>query len=265
MNKQYPKKLKSLSNKIFSTVFLFAIFCVAASAKNSIQIDSAQWVLIEIKNKAVAQNKAFIEFNLAENRIAGNAGCNRMFGTAEIADGNRIKFSGIGTTKMFCGQPKVMKLEQDFINYLGQTTRYKQTGKTLSLYAGKRLLLKFKANESFNGASDLEEKKWTLVAIESKKLQNVSKVPYFVFDKSAGKFSGNFGCNSGAGNYETSGEQILFKEIITTEMACDEPATGIEREFLDALLKANRYAVEKQSLKLYSGNKLLLTFDAQDK
>lgn len=264
MNKQYllSTNIKSFLNKIFLAVFLLAIFCAAASAKNSFQIDSTQWVLVELKNKPVAQSRAFIEFNAAENRITGNAGCNRMFGTAEMADKNRIKFSDIGTTKMFCGQPNVMKLEKDFIDYLGQTTRYKQAGKSLSLYAGNRLLLKFKAKESSNDETNLEEKTWRLVAIESRKLQNVSKIPYFVFDKASGKFSGNFGCNSGAGNYEIDGEKILFKEIITTEMACDEPAVSVEREFLDALSKVNRFAIEKQNLKLYAGNKLLLTFNA---
>lgn len=255
--------------KFFFGVFVFALFSIAASAQGEMMpmdslIDSQTWVLVKIKNKSVPKDsKAFITINTAEKRLGGNGGCNHLFGTVEI-NGNRIKISEVGSTKMFCTEAGVMMRENELMNYLEKSTRYVQTGRTLSLYAGRSLLLKFKAKDKVSSGDvmNLDEKKWMLTAIESKALPNTPKIPYFVFNKTSGKFTGNFGCNSGSGKYETNGEKILFKDIIQTEMACGEPAASIERQFTDALSKANRFKMEEGKLLIFFDEKLLLTLKA---
>ncbi len=110
--------------------------------------DARRWNLIEMGGAKITASKAFIEFDAAEKRFAGNAGCNRMFGKFEFGGNGEIKLSDIGTTKMFCSAQGVMKLESDFIKALEQTTRFVQTGETLAFYAGNDLTVKFSTASS---------------------------------------------------------------------------------------------------------------------
>jgi heat shock protein HslJ len=90
---------------------------------------------------------AYIEFNTAESSFGGYTGCNWMGGAVELT-GRRMKFVTIGRTKRGCkGRPDPMKLERRYIKYLRRTTRYRQKGPILRLYARNRLLLRFRAME----------------------------------------------------------------------------------------------------------------------
>ena len=251
------------------------------SGTSANDLDARRWNLIEINGGGVESSKAFVEFVSAEKRFAGNAGCNRMFGSVEM-NGNDIKFSKIGTTKMFCSQEGVMKLESDFIKALENTTRFEQTGDTLNLYAGSNLALKFSGaakntNSNSNSGSDnsgsenssvvkLEDKRWILTAIAGKPLPKIKTAPFLVFDKQKQSAGGDSGCNSFGGSYKTEANKISFIEIIATLRACiEDERMNVEREFLGGLQKANRFDFKAGKLNLYEGDKLLLTFDAAAK
>lgn len=233
-------------------------------------IDSQRWNLIEINGGGVELSKAFVEFVSAEKRFAGNAGCNRMFGKFEM-NGNEIKLSGIGTTKIFCSAEDVMKLEGDFIKTLERTTRFEQKGETLDFYAGNNLILKF--SEVAKTVSDgensntvkLGDKRWILASIAGKPLPKIETVPFLVFDKQKGSAGGNSSCNSFGGSYKTEGDKISITEIISTFIACGDERMNIEREFLGGLQKATRFEIKAGKLNLYEGDTLLLAFDAKEK
>ena len=240
------------------------------SKTNANDLDSRRWNLIEINGGGVESSKAFVEFVSAEKRFAGNAGCNRMFGKLET-NGNEIKLSGIGTTKIFCSAEDVMKLEGDFIKALERTTRFEQKGETLDFYAGNNLILKF--SEVAKTVSDgensntvkLEDKKWILASIAGKPLPKIETVPFLVFDKQKGSAGGNSSCNSFGGSYKTEGDKISITEIISTFIACGDERMNIEREFLGGLQKATRFEIKAGKLNLYEGDTLLLAFDAKEK
>lgn len=239
-------------------------------------LESRRWQFTEINDAKVENAAPFVEFNLKEKRFAGNAGCNRMFGSVEIM-GNDVKFSKIGTTKIFCSKEGVMKLEGDFVKALEQTTRFERQGETLNLYAGNNLILKFSgmaknaSGENTSGENDsdetrLEDKRWTLAAIAEKPLPKLEKTPFLVFDKQKQSAGGDTGCNSFGGSYKTQANKISVTEIISTMRACIEAERmNIEREFLGGLQKTNRFEVKAGKLNLYEGDKLLLTFNAQVK
>lgn len=263
--------LLSARNSLLSKVlfvFTFALFGVTALGHEQASIDSQRWALVEINGKKVAQTKAFIEPNMTEKRFSGNAGCNQMFGNFE-ANGNNIKFSGIGTTKMFCSKPGVMKQEGDFIKLLEQSTRYKQQRNTLSLYAGKHLVLKFvgrSENTSSNHSNSmLEEKKWVLTAIEGKALPKLETVPFIVFDKKEEHVGGNSGCNVFSGKYKVEGEKIVFSNVISTMRACLEEPGNVEGRFWENLNSATHFKIEGNKLNFYGGEKVLLSFSGQEK
>ena len=227
--------------------------------------------LIEINGLKVENATPSIEFNLTEKRFSGNAGCNRMFGNFET-NGDQIKFSGIGATKMFCSTEGVMKLEGDFIKALEKVTRFEQKGDALNLFAKNDLILKFSStvkNVSNNGNSNttnLENSKWVLTSIAGKKLPEAEPTPFLVFNKKESSAGGNSGCNEYGGKYKTEGDKISITKIISTMRACiEDDRMNTERELLDGLKQTNRFEIKVNKLNLYKNKRLLLTFDAAAK
>ncbi len=230
-------------------------------------VESRRLSLIEINGEKIGSLKTFIELNFTKKRFAGNAGCNQMFGRVR-ANGNRINFLDIGTTRMFCASPeKVMQREADLLRALEQITRFEQHGDTIFSYADERVLLKFMAtpNNSVGERSaqnaHLNDKKWILVEIAGKPISKFKEKPFIVFDKRKSATGGNTGCNSFGIKYKYKGEKISIYEIISTERACiEDEQMDIEREFLNGLQRANRLEIKAGKLHLYQGAKLLLTF-----
>lgn len=243
---------------------------------NEFELESRRWQLIEINGEKVENTAPFVEFNQAEKRFAGRAGCNRMFRKFET-DADKIKLFGIGTTKIFCSKEGVMKLEGDFTKTLEQATRFERRGETLNLYAGNNLTLKFSgtaknasgentSGENNSGEILLEDKKWTLAAIAEKPLPKLEKTPFLIFDQQKQSAGGDTGCNSFGGSYKIEANKISIAEIISTMRACvEDERMNVEREFLGGLQKTNRFEKKGGKLNLYEGDKLLLTFDAQVK
>src|SRR5689334_5777027 len=151
--------------KIF---FIIGLSNIGIFAQDS--LSGVRWTLTEINNQKVENERAYIEIN--QERLVGNAGCNRMFGEAKVS-GKNIRFGKIGTTRMFCSGGDVMKLESSFTNALGKVTRYKRTGDALNFYAGNRPILSFRAgtdsdSDDNSSTTKLEDKKWVLESIKNK-------------------------------------------------------------------------------------------------
>ncbi len=68
-----------------------------------------------------------------DGKISGNAGCNDYFANYEV-DGNKLSFSAIGSTKMFCGDG-LMAEESAFLSALEKAASYRITGDSLQIYA----------------------------------------------------------------------------------------------------------------------------------
>ncbi len=107
---------------------------VVVDSAPSGDITGIQWNLIEITGNDVSgyaeQNKQpHLKF-AADNRVEGTGGCNGMGGTYTLAEGNKISFSDMVSTKMACPD---MTLENDFQTTLQQVANYSTDGTTLSL------------------------------------------------------------------------------------------------------------------------------------
>lgn len=53
----------------------------------------------------------------ADGSVSGFAGCNRFSGHAAV-EGGGLRFSGLSSTRMFCAEPGVMRVEQEFLEAL---------------------------------------------------------------------------------------------------------------------------------------------------
>ena len=265
---------------------LLKILIVIAIFTMGIFAQEYQGNLVELNGRKITNSKASIDLKWSTGRMSGNAGCNRMFGSFS-ARGNSIRFSGIGTTRMFCTRPAgVMKQEAEFTRALGAATRYQLNGGTLRIYTGRRQVLKFeRVYDSVIGgpaipvdvnSPALEDRKWILDRRYSGIPVDSAGAPFINFTRAVkpgplgitnrGSAGGNTGCNVFGGSYSVTGGKIGISEIISTMRACiEDDRMDTERKFLDGLRKANRFEINREELSLYEDSTLLLKFYGRSK
>ncbi|HKY16012.1 MAG TPA: META domain-containing protein [Microthrixaceae bacterium] len=66
-----------------------------------------------------------------DGTASGNAGCNRFTGTY-LADGNKVTFDALATTKMSC-EPDVMAVEQQYLAALDNVVAFRRSGTSVDL------------------------------------------------------------------------------------------------------------------------------------
>jgi heat shock protein HslJ len=117
---------------------------VSGSAK----LEDHFWVLSGLGTAAEPQGvletvQISLEYDPATGGISGSAGCNRYFGEATV-DGDALTFSTgpLGMTRMACSE-EVMVQEAEFIETLGQVTRFAIEGETLYLFTEAEEVLVF--------------------------------------------------------------------------------------------------------------------------
>jgi len=66
-----------------------------------------------------------------ENKISGKSACNSYFGSFEVVEGNQVKLSPMGMSKMMC--PETIGIERDYHKHLRQVTQVNPTSDGLEL------------------------------------------------------------------------------------------------------------------------------------
>ena len=94
------------------------------------------WRLIELNGNEVPETEdktrePYFILNVENNTITGHGGCNRFHGTYIIQIGNRIRFSQMAATMMFCFDN--METETQFMRVFEMADNYTVNGDTLSL------------------------------------------------------------------------------------------------------------------------------------
>lgn len=79
---------------------------------------NGDWMLYAIDDEETENSGQTLSISLEENRISGNAGCNRFFGSIKEISDTEIAFHNIGSTKMACPD---MNPEQHYLRFLDQT------------------------------------------------------------------------------------------------------------------------------------------------
>ena len=108
------------------------------------KITDIKWELIELQGQKVKSKTTKIPFftlKTTTNNITGNAGCNNFFGGYTLKVGNRIQFSKIATTQMFC---KNAPYERPLLKMFETVDNYIVKNDTLYLHKAKMApLMKF--------------------------------------------------------------------------------------------------------------------------
>ncbi|CAN5403083.1 hypothetical protein BH20ACI1_BH20ACI1_18420 [soil metagenome] len=132
------------SIRIFGAILLLGLMFIGINA----QTLEGEWKLVKAEqngekvtfNQEIKTNLVFGE----ENRMFGNAGCNRYSTTYKIEEKGSIGFQPTISTKMACSDEDLMKQESTFFSVIDKITKYKIKGNYLILYdESKQNILKF--------------------------------------------------------------------------------------------------------------------------
>ena len=99
------------------------------------EISEKYWKLIELNGKEVILGRnqdtaPHLALKNENSRVFGNGGCNAFQGTYELSAGNKIKFSEMASTKMFCD---FMEMETALLKALEMTDNFSVEKDTVSL------------------------------------------------------------------------------------------------------------------------------------
>lgn len=258
--------------------FILAVVCAGfllgscGSSRKVISSASLQgeWRIVEVDGQPIlaanAQNAPFIGFSLADGRVYGNSGCNRMMGTFTVnaSRPGTLSFGPIGGTRMACPD---MTVEQRILAALQNVTSFKDVsasrdGRGLSRIAlynaqGTPILLlqrEQKAQPISSLASLAGD--WTITAINGKAVGASQTVPFIGFNLAEMRVYGNAGCNGFNGNLkQESGKpfSLDFSPVVATMMACKDMT--VERQVLDAVNSVRSFKIlGKSSVGLYNAD-----------
>lgn len=127
-------------------------------------------------------------------------------------------------------------------------------------YKLKRVIQKKKmAIQKPNNWTFILKHNWKLIQINGITQTNTTAYLNFKDDKN---MSGSGGCNRIFGGFELKNNQITFKNIASTMMACpDGDVSKLESDFLKLLSNNSfKFDVAEQTLNFYKDNKLVLMF-----
>lgn len=105
---------------------------------------ATKWTLYSYTDKPIStrpyvHGMPYLEFDVANNKVSGNTGCNGMNASITLED-EKLSFGPVMSTKMACQGIN----ENGFLSKLKRVNRYKISKGKLQLYNGKTKLMELK-------------------------------------------------------------------------------------------------------------------------
>lgn len=126
-----------------AVVALFTLLmtsCKPTEIKNTNDITGKQWQLKTLNGKEITykedEQTVYFILTAKENNINGFSGCNRFFGSYTLEEGNRIRFSKLGSTMMACLDENFN--EREFLDIFDKADNFTLVDGVLSLNVGRR-------------------------------------------------------------------------------------------------------------------------------
>lgn len=234
-----------------------------STGRTSLRLDGTSW--IGTKASVAGADRPFVagstlRLDFSGGAVSVHAGCNQMHGDYRLV-GERLTVGALASTEMACQQPL---MEQDA--WLSRTVLSSPLtaavdGDTLTLSRpGLELVLTDRRVASPD--VPLQGTAWQLEA--TREGDAISLVPAGVRRPTLrieqdGTVVLHTGCNSGGGTATVEGTTITFGPVITTKMACADPAgRKTEAAVLGVLDGAVTWSVTERSLRLTKGDRGLI-------
>lgn len=251
---------------ISAAAFAAVVLSSCGTTGKSVDI-SGEWNVVSVKGEQVEGNP-YIGFDLAEGRIYGNAGCNRIMGGVEVDSVNpgKIGFTGVGATRMMCPD---METEQKVLEALNEVAGYQASsaGVELTDKDGNVLMSLEKKEAPAVSVNDINGK-WNITKVEGAAVEVADKTPFISFNVAENAVHGNGGCNIINGSFsqeEGNPSSLKFGQMISTMMA--GPGMETERNVLSAMNKVASFVVNEDgtlSLMDVADNEVLLLVKSED-
>lgn len=251
---------------ISAAAFAAVVLSSCGTTGKSVDI-SGEWNVVSVKGEQVAGNP-YIGFDLAEGRIYGNAGCNRIMGGVEVdfVNPGKIGFTGVGATRMMCPD---METEQKVLEALNEVAGYQASlaGVELTDKDGNVLMSLEKKEAPAVSVNDINGK-WNITKVEGAAVEVADKTPFISFNVAENAVHGNGGCNIINGSFsqeEGNPSSLKFGQMISTMMA--GPGMETERKVLSAMNKVASFVVNEDgtlSLMDVADNEVLLLVKSED-
>jgi heat shock protein HslJ len=159
-----------------------------------------------------------------DGTVSGSSGCNGLGGDYTV-EGDQITFGEFVSTLMACDDP-IMRQEEFAHKIMTGTATYTIEGDRLTITKDSDLLVLTRREESTEllEGSDLLGG-WKLVSYGTTETQSpaLADVEAGLTFNEDGTVVGTSGCNEFGGNYSVDGNEIAFKEMVSTLMLCDTP------------------------------------------
>ena len=221
-----------------------------ASAKASSPLSplaNSDWLASSIFGRPIPSGtKITLLFSVVQ--AGGFSGCNQ-FSVPYATEDTGLRFGPVSGTRASCGEV-LDAVETSYYTNLGQVTHYELSGDTLRMTSGTNetvLTYARMAPESVEGP-------WTITHVNngqgavSSMPTGVSATISFMPD---GTVEGFGGCNSFSGGYsQGAANSLAIGPLMSTQMACGEPADTLERQLLTALENSKKWSVTSGTLDL---------------
>ena len=235
-----------------------ALIVSCGSGKNMLSVSSldGEWNITEVDGQKISTERMpFIGFDVAQKRIYGNSGCNRMMGSfeADSLKPGTLKFGQIGSTRMMCPD---MKTEQMVLGALDKVTSFQTVSDkpsviTLCNQDGQPLMTLEKKAAPEVSLSDLSGE-WVIELVNGKKIVGTAEVtPFIGFNLDESRIYGNVGCNTINGalmQEDGKPNSLRFDNVATTMMMCPDMET--ETIVLNALNETKSFSMKDDKVYL---------------
>lgn len=191
-----------------------------------------------------------------DGNLGGSAGCN-SYSAAYKLDGQSLTIDQAATTLMACSEPAgIMDQEAAYLKALESVASFELKGDHLMLYTADGAIA---AEFNFAESAGLANTEWELSlyyvggdAVTSP-LAGTTLTAHFAAD---GKISGSAGCNRYQGSYQVAGNSLTIGPVVSTKMACTDPAGVNEQEvaYLVILENTAAYQIKGDTLILLDAN-----------
>lgn len=174
-----------------------------------------------------------LRFN-GHGQMTADAGCNLMSGPVRF-DGGRLVVTDLAVTEKGCA-PELHAQDEWLHKLLRAGPTWRLSGSELVLTGGGTEI-KMDDRVVVDPDRPLAGTRWEVDSIIDK--GSVASVPAakkaFLVFADDGAVTGSTGCNNLSTRATVAGKKITFGPVITTKMACDEAANGLERAVLRVL------------------------------